>query len=280
MSTVFGAIQAGNVFSFVPDMSSAQGAASDIVRLLDIVPEVDAESTEGKVPENAQGHIRIEDVHFRYPTRPGVRVLRGLNLDIRPGTYVALVGASGCGKSTVIQLVERFYDPLHGRVTFDGQAINELNVQEYRKNIALVSQEPTLYSGTIRFNILLGATKAHEDVTQEEIVQACRDANILEFIEGLPQGFDTEVGGKGSQLSGGQKQRIAIARALLRNPKVLLLDEATSALDSNSEKVVQTALDQAAKGRTTIAIAHRLSTIQNADCMCVHLFANLLNFSY
>ncbi|VDB87190.1 unnamed protein product [Peniophora sp. CBMAI 1063] len=267
MSTVFGAIQAGNVFSFVPDMSSAQGAASDIVRLMDIVPEVDAESTEGKVPQNVQGHIRVEDVHFRYPTRPGVRVLRGLNLDIRPGTYVALVGASGCGKSTVIQLVERFYDPLHGQVTLDGQAINEFNVQEYRKNIALVSQEPTLYSGTIRFNILLGAAKPQEDVTQEEIVQACRNANILEFIESLPQGFDTEVGGKGSQLSGGQKQRIAIARALLRNPKVLLLDEATSALDSNSEKVVQTALDQAAKGRTTIAIAHRLSTIQNADCI-------------
>ncbi|KZV67726.1 P-loop containing nucleoside triphosphate hydrolase protein [Peniophora sp. CONT] len=267
MSTVFGAIQAGNVFSFVPDMSSAQGAASDIVRLLDIVPEVDAESTEGKVPQNVQGHIKVEDVHFRYPTRPGVRVLRGLNLDIRPGTYVALVGASGCGKSTVIQLVERFYDPLHGSVTLDGQAINELNVQEYRKNIALVSQEPTLYSGTIRFNILLGATKPHEEVTEKEIVEACRNANILEFIESLPQGFDTEVGGKGSQLSGGQKQRIAIARALLRNPKVLLLDEATSALDSNSEKVVQTALDQAAKGRTTIAIAHRLSTIQNADCI-------------
>jgi len=143
--------------------------------------------------------------------------------------------------------------------------ISELNVQEYRKNLALVSQEPTLYAGTVKFNVLLGATKPVEEVTQEEIEAACRDANILEFVQGLPNGFDTEVGGKGSQLSGGQKQRIAIARALLRNPKVLLLDEATSALDSNSEKVVQDALDQAAKGRTTIAIAHRLSTIQNAD---------------
>jgi ATP-binding cassette subfamily B (MDR/TAP) protein 1 len=267
-STVFGAIQAGNVFSFVPDISSAQGAASDMIRLMDAVPEVDAESTEGKLPQlPVQGHIQIDDVHFRYPTRPGVRVLRGLNIDIRPGTYVALVGASGCGKSTVIQLVERFYDPLHGRVTLDGVPVNEFNVQEYRKHVALVSQEPTLYSGTIRFNVLLGATKPHEEVTEDDIRAACRDANILEFIDGLPQGFDTEVGGKGSQLSGGQKQRIAIARALLRNPRVLLLDEATSALDSNSEKVVQAALDKAAKGRTTIAIAHRLSTIQNADCI-------------
>ncbi|KAG8687056.1 hypothetical protein FRC09_013725, partial [Ceratobasidium sp. 395] len=172
---------------------------------------------------------------------------------------------SGSGKSTVIQLIERFYDPLAGKVTLDGQDISQLNVQEYRKNIALVSQEPTLYAGTIRFNILLGANKPHDQVTHAEIEVACRDANILDFINTLPQGFDTEVGGKGSQLSGGQKQRIAIARALLRNPKVLLLDEATSALDSTSEKVVQAALDNAAKGRTTIAIAHRLSTIQNAD---------------
>ncbi|TFY65766.1 hypothetical protein EVG20_g5320 [Dentipellis fragilis] len=265
MSTVFGAIQAGNVFSFVPDVSSASSAATDIINLLDSRPEIDAESTEGKLLENATGHIRLENVHFRYPTRPGVRVLRDMNLEVKPGTYIALVGASGCGKSTVIQLVERFYDPLHGTVTIDGQNIAEMNVQEYRKHIALVSQEPTLYAGTIKFNILLGATKPHHEVTQEDLEQACRNANILEFIQSLPKGFETEVGGKGSQLSGGQKQRIAIARALLRNPKVLLLDEATSALDSNSEKIVQNALDQAAKGRTTIAIAHRLSTIQNAD---------------
>ncbi|QRW06531.1 ABC transporter transmembrane region [Ceratobasidium sp. AG-Ba] len=240
MSTTFGSIQAGNVF-------------------------ISIESPEGGKVTATRGRVVLEDVHFRYPTRPGVRVLRNLNLVVEPGTYIALVGASGSGKSTVIQLIERFYDPLAGKVTLDGQDISQLNVQEYRKNIALVSQEPTLYSGTIRFNILLGANKPHEEVTQAEIEAACRDANILDFITSLPQGFDTEVGGKGSQLSGGQKQRIAIARALLRNPKVLLLDEATSALDSTSEKVVQGALDNAAKGRTTIAIAHRLSTIQNAD---------------
>jgi ATP-binding cassette, subfamily B (MDR/TAP), member 1 len=267
MSTTFGAIQAGNVFSFVPDVSSAQSAGSSIIKLLDSTPEIDAESTEGTTPRNVKGQIRFEDVHFRYPTRPGVRVLRGLNLTIEPGTYVALVGASGCGKSTTIQLIERFYDPLAGHVRLDGQDIAEMNIQEYRKQIALVSQEPTLYAGTVRFNILLGAIKPQEEVTQAEIEDACRKANILDFINSLPDKFETQVGGKGSQLSGGQKQRIAIARALLRNPKVLLLDEATSALDSNSEKVVQQALDEAAKGRTTIAIAHRLSTIQNADCI-------------
>ncbi|PFH54100.1 hypothetical protein AMATHDRAFT_186925 [Amanita thiersii Skay4041] len=277
MSTTFGAIQAGNVFSFVPDVSSAKGAATNIIKLLDSTPDIDAESPDGKQVEvgKSHGHIRFKNIHFRYPTRPAVRVLRDLSLEVQPGTYIALVGASGCGKSTIIQLIERFYDPLAGEIYLDDQLITELNIQEYRKQIALVSQEPTLYAGTIRFNILLGAIKPESEVTQEEIENACRDANILEFINSLPDGFETEVGGKGSQLSGGQKQRIAIARALLRNPKVLLLDEAcitsmqkhdaTSALDSNSEKVVQDALDQAAKGRTTIAIAHRLSTIQNAD---------------
>ncbi|KAG1908571.1 P-loop containing nucleoside triphosphate hydrolase protein [Suillus fuscotomentosus] len=269
VSTVFSSMQAGNIFAFVPDISSAKGAADATIRLLDSTPAIDAESTEGKsIPSKTiKGHIQLENVHFSYPTRPRTRVLRGLTLTVEPGTYVALVGSSGCGKSTVIQLLERFYDPLSGQISLDGELIDEYNIQAYRQQISLVSQEPTLYAGTIRFNILLGATRPESEVTQEEIEAACRDANILEFVQSLPDGFNTEVGGKGSQLSGGQKQRIAIARALLRNPKVLLLDEATSALDSNSEKVVQEALDKAAKGRTTIAIAHRLSTIQNADCI-------------
>ncbi|KAI0639804.1 P-loop containing nucleoside triphosphate hydrolase protein [Trametes polyzona] len=265
MSTTFSAMQVGSVFAVIPDIASAKSAALDFLKLLEAHPDIDAESPEGKVPHDVQGRIQFESVHFRYPTRPDVPVLRGLDFTVEPGTYVALVGASGCGKSTTVQLIERFYDPLSGTIYLDNQPITDLNVAEYRKNIALVSQEPNLYAGTVRFNVLLGATKPHEEVTQEEIEAACRDANILDFIQSLPDGFDTEVGGKGSQLSGGQKQRIAIARALLRNPKVLLLDEATSALDSTSEKVVQEALDKAAKGRTTIAIAHRLSTIQNAD---------------
>jgi ATP-binding cassette subfamily B (MDR/TAP) protein 1 len=195
-----------------------------VLHLLDQRPDIDSLSTEGKplTRDVVEGHIRFEGVHFRYPSRPGVRVLRNLNLEIKPGTYVALVGASGCGKSTTIQLIERFYDPLSGTITLDGVPISDLNVTSYRSQVALVSQEPTLYAGSIKFNILLGANRPEEEISQEEIVNACRNANILEFIESLPDGFDTAVGGKGAQLSGGQKQRIAIARALIRNPKVLL----------------------------------------------------------
>ena len=159
--------------------------------------------------KSVQGHVRFENVHFRYPTRPSVRVLRGLNLDVPPGTYVALVGPSGCGKSTTIQLALRFYDSLSGSVTLDGKPLSDLNVNSFREQIALVSQEPTLYAGSIRFNILLGAIVDPDTVTQEELEEACRSANILEFIQSLPDGFDTQVGGKGTMLSGGQKQRIA-----------------------------------------------------------------------
>ncbi|KAJ7207327.1 ste6-like protein [Mycena haematopus] len=269
MAAMFGSMNAGNVFSFAPDLSTAKTAGSAIMYLLESGPGIPPHSkTPGKDSEKTEGHIKFDDVHFNYPTRPGIPVLRGLSFEAKPGEYVALVGASGSGKSTVIQLIERFYQPGSGRISLDGAAVDTLNIQEYRSHMALVSQEPTLYAGTLRFNILLGALKPEAEVTQEEIETACRDANILEFIQSLPNGFETEVGGKGSQLSGGQKQRIAIARALIRDPKVLLLDEATSALDSASEKVVQQALDTAAAGRTTIAIAHRLSSIQDADRIC------------
>ncbi|GAA5842598.1 hypothetical protein JCM9279_003631 [Rhodotorula babjevae] len=267
ISVVFASIQAGQV----PDASSFFGASRAFLALEDSVPDIDAEDTSGKAFDlaAAKGHIRFENVHFRYPTRPHVPVLRGLDVEIKPGQFCAFVGASGCGKSTAIQLITRFYDPLGGRVLVDGQDISELNVQSYRQSIALVSQEPTLYAGSIRYNVALGAYIPPEQVTQEQIEQACKDANIHDLIVSLPDGYDTDVGGKGTMLSGGQKQRIAIARALIRNPKILLLDEATSALDSESERVVQTALDEAAKNRTTIAIAHRLSTIQNADVIFV-----------
>ena len=188
-------------------------------------------------------------------------------MDIPPGSYCALVGSSGCGKSTTIQLMERFYDVSSGRILLDGHDIRTLNLASLRKHIALVSQEPTLYDGTIEFNLRLGALENPDDVTETQLKEAARSANILDFIEGLPEGFRTQVGSKGTQLSGGQKQRLAIARALIRNPKILLLDEATSALDSDSEKIVQKALDAAATGRTTIAIAHRLATIAHADCI-------------
>ncbi|KAI5806532.1 P-loop containing nucleoside triphosphate hydrolase protein [Peziza echinospora] len=267
MAMIFGAQSAGTIFSFAPDMGKAKESAHALKTLFDRKPEIDSWSEEGeKIPE-ITGAIEFRDVHFRYPTRPNQPVLRGLDLVVKPGQYVALCGPSGCGKSTTISLIERFYNPLSGGIFVDGQEISTLNINDYRKHLALVSQEPTLYQGTIKENILLGADRGA--VPDEEVVQACKDANIYDFIMSLPDGFDTVCGSKGALLSGGQKQRVAIARALIRNPRILLLDEATSALDSESEKVVQAALDAAAKGRTTIAVAHRLSTIQKADVIYV-----------
>ncbi|EEP79342.1 multidrug resistance protein 3 [Uncinocarpus reesii 1704] len=264
---IFGAQSAGTVFSFAPDMGKAKSAAADFKKLFDRKPPIDTLSKDGEDVKHIEGTIEFRDVHFRYPTRPEQPVLRGLNLTVKPGQYVALVGPSGCGKSTTIALLERFYDTLSGGVYVDGNDISRWNVSAYRSFLALVSQEPTLYQGTIRDNILLGINE--DDAPEEAIVEACKAANIYDFIMSLPEGFSTVVGSKGSMLSGGQKQRIAIARALIRDPKILLLDEATSALDSESEKVVQAALDAAAKGRTTIAVAHRLSTIQKADIIYV-----------
>ncbi|KAF4625656.1 hypothetical protein G7Y89_g12507 [Cudoniella acicularis] len=266
-SVIFGAQSAGTIFSFAPDMGKAKQAAQELKILFDRKPTIDTWSTDGAPLEEVEGTIEFRDVHFRYPTRPEQPVLRGLNLSVKPGQYIALVGASGCGKSTTIALLERFYDPLVGGIYVDGKEISSLNINDYRSFVALVSQEPTLYQGTIRENVLLGADRP--DVPDSEIEFACREANIYDFIMSLPDGFSTVVGSKGSMLSGGQKQRVAIARALLRDPKILLLDEATSALDSESEHVVQAALDKAAKGRTTIAVAHRLSTIQKADVIYV-----------
>ncbi|KAJ5641516.1 hypothetical protein N7490_005516 [Penicillium lividum] len=262
---LFGAQSAGMVFSFSPDMGKAKNAAIQTRILLEREPPIDTWSEEGERVWKMQGEVEFRDVHFCYPTRPEQPVLRGLDLTVKPGQYVALVGPSGCGKSTTISLLERFYDCLDGGVYVDGRNIADLNVKSYREHLALVSQEPTLYQGTIKDNIMMGVGRRH--ATDADVEQACRDANIYDFITSLPEGFNTVVGNK--VLSGGQKQRIAIARALLRRPKILLLDEATSALDSESEKIVQNALDAAAKGRTTIAVAHRLSTIQNADIIYV-----------
>ncbi|KAF3923923.1 hypothetical protein AA313_de0203653 [Arthrobotrys entomopaga] len=266
-SVIFGAQSAGTIFSFAPDMGKAKSAAQALKTLFDRKPEIDSWSEEGEKLPTVKGTIEFKDVHFRYPTRPTQPVLRGLSLTVKPGQYVALVGPSGCGKSTTISLIERFYNPLAGEITLDGQEISDININDLRSHMALVSQEPTLYQGTIKQNIILGALR--DDVSDEEIHQACRDANIFDFIMTLPEGFETVCGSRGVLLSGGQKQRIAIARALIRNPKILLLDEATSALDSESEKVVQAALDTARAGRTTICVAHRLSTIQNADVIYV-----------
>ncbi|KAK9476551.1 P-loop containing nucleoside triphosphate hydrolase protein [Lipomyces japonicus] len=271
MIIVFGSETSTTVFSFAPEMGKAIQAGRNIKKLLESVPEIDSWANDGDViPEHEiNGNIEFRNVHFRYPTRQEVPVLQGLNLKINKGQFVALVGSSGCGKSTTIGLIESFYRPQRGSVLFDDRDISTLNVTKYRANIALVQQEPVLYSGSIKYNVSLGSI---HPVSDDDVIEVCKQANIHDFITSLPDGYDTLCGTKGTLLSGGQKQRIAIARALIRNPKVLLLDEATSALDSESERIVQATLDQAAKGRTTIAVAHRLSTIQNADV--IYVFEN------
>ena len=218
-------------------------------------------SEEGEKPEKFDSTIEIKGVTFAYPTRPDIKVMEDFSLDIEVGKTYALVGPSGCGKSTIIQLILRFYDPLSGEVLVGGRDVRELNTRWLRQNIGVVSQEPVLFDTTIAENIKYGK----EGATDEEMKAAAISANAHDFISKLPDGYSTLVGEAGTQLSGGQKQRIAIARALIRDPKILLLDEATSALDTESESVVQQALDSAREGRTTIIVAHRLSTIQNAD---------------
>lgn len=183
-SVIFGAQSAGTVFSFAPDMGKAKHAATELMNLFNRDPSIDTWSNEGEKVETMEGNIEFRDVHFRYPTRPEQPVLRGLDLSVKPGQYVALVGASGCGKSTTIAMLERFYDPLAGGVFVDGREISTLNINDYRRFLALVSQEPTLYQGTIRENVLLGGDR--EDIPEEEIVQACKDANIYDFIMSLP----------------------------------------------------------------------------------------------
>jgi ATP-binding cassette subfamily B (MDR/TAP) protein 1 len=255
-------------------ITTGRGAAAKIYATIDLVPSIDSASEEGLKPSTVVGEIRLENVDFNYPARPDVQILKNLSLTFPTGKTTALVGASGSGKSTIISLVERFYDPLAGSVCLDGVDIRELNVKWLRSQIGLVSQEPTLFSTTIRRNVEHGLVGTpHEHASSEEKLQivkeACIKANADGFISKLPLGYDTVVGERGFLLSGGQKQRIAIARAIVSDPRVLLLDEATSALDTQSEGVVQNALDKAAAGRTTITIAHRLSTIRDADCIYV-----------
>ena len=186
---------------------------------------------------------------------------------IKPGQFIAFVGHSGCGKTTMISLLERFYDPTGGRILFDEQDIQGLDIGAYRGELALVQQEPVLYQGSVRDNIALGVDS--DEPSDEDITAACKQANIWDFVASLPQGLGTDCGSQGLQLSGGQRQRMAIARALMRRPRLLLLDEATSALDTESEKLVQAALERAAQGRTTVAVAHRLSTVMGADAIFV-----------
>ncbi|CAF3112647.1 unnamed protein product [Rotaria sp. Silwood2] len=289
LSTEASAVQGvGQAVSLSPNYSKAIDASKHILALFERTPEIDNGATDGDTFENLKGEIDFVDLQFRYPNRPEVAVLKRFNLNIKPHQQVALVGASGCGKSTTIQLIERFYNPTSGQLLVGHHDVSSLNLQWWRSKIGFVSQEPILFDASIRENIAYGDTSRY--VSMYEICEAAKNANIHRFIESLPEQYETNVGAKGTQLSGGEKQRIgkktsffsyfskekgysllclAIARAIIRNPSILLLDEATSALDTESERIVQEALDRASKGRTTIVIAHRLSTIQNSDVICV-----------
>ncbi|EHH52281.1 P-glycoprotein ABCB5 [Macaca fascicularis] len=263
----YGAMAIGETLVLAPEYSKAKSGAAHLFALLEKKPTIDSHRQEGKKPDTCEGNLEFREVSFFYPCRPDVFILRGLSLSIEQGKTVAFVGSSGCGKSTSLQLLQRFYDPVQGQVLFDGVDAKELNVQWLRSQIAIVSQEPVLFNCSIAENIAYGDNS--RVVPLDEIKEAANAANIHSFIEGLPEKYNTQVGLKGTQLSGGQKQRLAIARALLQKPKILLLDEATSALDNESEKVVQHALDKAKTGRTCLVVTHRLSAIQNADLIVV-----------
>ncbi|KAI1765345.1 P-loop containing nucleoside triphosphate hydrolase protein [Hypoxylon sp. FL1150] len=266
MAVIQGSESAGQGFSFGPNAAQASAAANRILSIRESRNR-DLSDAAAKIPDAAGGiKIELENVHFKYPTR-NVSIFKGINITIEKGQFAALVGASGCGKTSIVSLLERFYDVQGGRILANGTDIASVNVYDYRRHLSLVAQEPTLFQGTLRDNILLGADMAN--VTDAELHAVCRDASIHDFISSLPDGYNTEVGSRGVSLSGGQKQRVAIARALVRKPDVLLLDEATSSLDSESEKLVQKAFERAAAGRTMVVVAHRLATVQNADVIFV-----------
>jgi ABC-type multidrug transport system fused ATPase/permease subunit len=278
MLTVFfaitiGAMGLGMASQLTPDVAKAQGLAVGVFAIINRKTEVDVNQGTGRKLDALKGVIKFNNVKFHYPSRKEARVLKGLSLEVQPGQTVALVGPSGGGKSTTVQLLERFYDPVEGDITIDGVDLKEFDLRWLRSQIGLVSQEPILFGGTVAENIRYGKINA----TDEEVISAAKMANAHTFIvNDLDKGYETDVGEKGAQLSGGQKQRIAIARAILKDPKILLLDEATSALDSESEGLVQDALDKLMVGRTTIVIAHRLTTIKNADVINVIAKGTLL----
>lgn len=249
----------------VSAFASGQAAAYKMFEVIKRKPKIDAYDLSGKILDALRGEIELRCVNFHYPSRPDVPIFKNLNLLISSGTTVALVGESGSGKSTVVSLIERFYDPNSGEVLVDGCDIKTLQLRWLRKQIGLVSQEPVLFGTSIKENIAYGK----DDATDEEVYQAAALANAASFITNMPKGFNTQVGERGIQLSGGQKQRVAIARAILKNPRILLLDEATSALDAESEHIVQEALENVMVGRTTVVVAHRLTTIRNANLIAV-----------
>ncbi|KAF9603644.1 hypothetical protein IFM89_037188 [Coptis chinensis] len=263
---IISAMNISQANAMAEESNKAKDSAASIFKILDSKPKIDSGNDEGATLASVRGDIDFHHVCFKYPTRPNVQIFQDLCLSVPSGKTVALVGESGSGKSTVISLLERFYDPDSGHILLDGIELQQLQLRWLRRQMGLVSQEPVLFNETIRFNIMYGSLGG---VSEEEIITASEAANAHSFISGLPNGYNTSVGERGVQLSGGQKQRIAIARAILKDPKILLLDEATSALDSESERLVQDALDEVMINRTTIVVAHRLSAIKGADTIAV-----------
>ncbi len=255
----------GSLGNFYPQLLSAIGATERVREILNSTGELEIDDQNDLPDLGIKGDITFQNVHFTYPSRPDIEVLNGIDLSVKAGSKIALVGSSGAGKSTILQLLLRFYDYQEGQILVDGHDIRDFDIRAYRNSLAFVPQEVILFGGTIRENIMYGKEKASET----EVIEAASLANAWEFIETFPEGLDTIIGERGVKLSGGQRQRVAIARAILKDPAILLLDEATSALDSESEKVVQDALNQLMKGRTSIIIAHRLSTITDVDCIYV-----------
>jgi ATP-binding cassette subfamily B (MDR/TAP) protein 1 len=248
-----------------PDIVKGAQALGSVFRVVHRETKLSPDQPNSRLVSQVNGDLEFRNVSFVYPTRPEIDIFKNLNLRVSAGKSLAVVGPSGSGKSTVIGLIMRFYDPSNGNLCIDGQDIKTLNLRSLRKKLALVQQEPALFSTTIYENIKYG----NENASEAEIMEAAKAANAHEFIIKMEEGYKTHAGDKGVQLSGGQKQRVAIARAVLKDPSVLLLDEATSALDTSSEKLVQEALDKLMKGRTTVLVAHRLSTIRKADTVAV-----------
>lgn len=270
MGVLFAGQAASQLFANLTSLTMAKGAANYLFNLREEKAAIrETNDNKDKCPDFDQP-IGVTDVHFQYKSR-STKVLQGLSMDISPSQFVAVVGPSGCGKSTLISLLERYYDPTIGKICVGEQDIKDMSPRQFRSQMSIVQQEPILYEGSVRENILMGLEGDATDKTDERLNEAARQANILEFASSLPEGFDTPCGPRGTAFSGGQRQRIAIARALIRKPKLLLLDEATSALDTHSEKLVQEALEQTRKesGCSVIAVAHRLSTIRDADIIFV-----------
>ncbi|MFZ5962865.1 ABC transporter transmembrane domain-containing protein [Thalassococcus sp. BH17M4-6] len=265
---IYAVMVAGSVAALsevIGELQRAAGATERLVELLQTEDEVRDPETPQPPPAPVRGAIAFDDVSFAYPARPDTAALDHVSLTVAPGETVALVGPSGAGKTTIIQLIQRFYDPDEGQITLDGVPLDGMARDAFRRHIALVPQDPVIFAASARENIRFG----RPDATDAEIEAAARAAAAHEFIERLPEGFDSWLGERGVMLSGGQKQRIAIARAILRDAPVLLLDEATSALDAESERLVQQAVDRLAETRTTIIVAHRLATVKKADRIVV-----------